>query len=121
MAKTTEAKDSKKNTESGAGLMLSKNVTESSFDEIYNLDEKELTKKISYDQKKNGKRLQLGAKLSSIEDSITKAQNQYLMSLTDPTVDSVELKVEISVLNAEKAIAIEIYNQLFPEQKITLS
>jgi len=118
MAKEQTAKNGKKTatTETNTVSLLQKgNVSEHNFDTIYNLDEKELHKKVSYDQKKNGKRLQLANKISVLDAEISKTENRYLMSLTDPTVDSVELKIEIRVLKEEKQVAFEIYNQLFPE------
>lgn len=119
MAKTNEAKNGKKaettKETSTVALLQKGNVSEHNFDTIYNLDEKELNKKVSYDQKKNGKRLQLAHKISGLDSDISKAENRYLMSLTDPTIDSVELKIEIRVLKEEKQVAFEIYNQLFPE------
>lgn len=46
---------------------------------------------------------------------IVKAESRFNISLTDPTIDSVDLRVEIKCLKDEKAIATELFNQLFPE------
>lgn len=87
-----------------------------SFDNIYNIDEKELSKQNSYNQKKIGKMGQLKAKLIDMQNRIAKCEQQFIVSLTDPTLDSVELRIQIECYQKEKEIATSLLKSLFPEE-----
>lgn len=91
-------------------------VEDMSFEQIMNLDEKELNKQMSFDQKKNGKKSQLQAKVIDLTNRIGKCQTKFKLSLIDPTIDSVEIKVEIDCLEKEREIALSILQQLFPNE-----
>lgn len=106
MAKT----DSKK----GNALAKVNDITSMSFDQIMQLDEKELNKQMSYEQKMIGKKSQLMAKITDLTLKKTKAQQRFKTSLVDPTLDSVELKLEIDCFDKEIQVATELMHQLFP-------
>lgn len=91
-------------------------VESMSFNEIMNLDEKELNKQMSFDQKKLGKRTQLQAKIIDCTNKKAKVEQQFRMSLVDPTLDSVELKLEMDCFDKEMEVAFQILNQLFPDE-----
>lgn len=108
MAKT----DSKK----GSTTALAKNmdIKNMSFEEIMGLDEKELNKQMSYQQKMIGKKSQLQAKVIDLTMKKEKAEQKFKTSLVDPTIDSVELRLEIDCLEKEIQVAKMLMNQLFP-------
>ncbi len=88
------------------------------FDDVFNMDDKEKSRQITYIQKKEGKRLQLVAKINDLQMRMVKAESRFNISLTDPTIDSVDVKIEIKCLKDEKIIATDLFNQLFPEHQL---
>lgn len=89
-----------------------------SFDDVFNMDEKEKSRQISFMQKKEGKKLQLIAKMNDLQMRMVKAETRFNHSLTDPTIDSVDVMVEMDCLKKEKEIATQIFNRLFPEHQL---
>lgn len=92
------------------------NMNNLSFDNIFNMDEKELNRQMTYDQKKIGKRSQLQAKIIDVTNKYAKCEQRFKLSLIDPTIDSVELMIEMDCYNKEKEIAYKILHQLFPTE-----
>lgn len=92
------------------------NMNNLSFENIFNMDEKELNRQMTYDQKKIGKRSQLQAKIIDATNMYAKCEQRFKLSLIDPTVDSVELMIQMECFNKEKEIAYKILHQLFPEE-----
>lgn len=88
------------------------------FDELFNQDDKEVDKQVKYHTNKKGKQVQLLAKINQIQMRMAKAQTAYRKSLVDPTIDSVELAIEIKTLGEEQKIAESVLIQLFPDTKI---
>ncbi len=86
-----------------------------SFDEIYHMDEKEKNFQLGHKQNKEGKRLALTAKISTLQQSLIQENNAFIKSLTDPKADSVEIKINMYAIEKEIQIAKDIYNSLFPE------
>lgn len=113
MAKTNEKK--------GSTALAKKptDIKEMSFADIMQLDEKELNKQISYEQKMVGKKSQLMAKITDLNLKKMKIENRFKTSLTDPTLDSVDLKLELDCIDKEISIAVELLKQLFPDTKFT--
>lgn len=99
------------------GDVLKDSMTQT-FDQLFNQDDKEIDKKIKYHNNKKGKQVQLLAKINSIQMRISKAQTNYRKSLVDPTMDSVDIAIEIKTLNEEQKIAESVLKQLFPDTKI---
>jgi len=58
----------------------------------------------------------LQAKIIDVTNKYAKCEQRYLLSLIDPTIDSVELMIEMDCYNKEKEIAFKILHQLFPEE-----
>ena len=108
----------KKSTKSMSLVAVNNSFANATFDDVFNMDDKEKSRQITYTQKKEGKRLQLVAKINDLQMRLVKAESRFNVSLTDPTIDSVELRVEIKCLKDEKAIATELFNQLFPESML---
>lgn len=103
-------------------LALAKDVLAESqsldFDELFNQDDKEVDKKIKYHNSRKGKEVQLLARINQIQMSTAKAQTQYRKSLVDPTLDSIEIAIELKALSEEEKIAKAVYKQLFPNSKL---
>jgi hypothetical protein len=99
-------------------VSILENLKISSFDSIYNQDEKELDKKRKYSKLCSGKKLQITAKVNDISARLIKVTDEFQLSLTDPTIDSAKLLVEKSMLEEEKKMNILIFNMLFPEDKL---
>lgn len=108
----------KKSTKSVSLATVNNSFANATFDDVFNMDDKEKSRQITYTQKKEGKRLQLVAKINDLQMRLVKAESRFNVSLTDPTIDSVDLRVEIKCLKDEKAIATELFNQLFPESML---
>ena len=89
-----------------------------SFDDVFNMDDKEKNRSISYNQKKEGKRLQLVSKINQLQMRAIQAESKFNLSLTDPTQDSVDILVEIDCFKKEQKLAVDLHNQLFPENII---
>lgn len=106
-----------KKNETNKSVALAKNidVKNMSFADIMQLDEKELNKQMTYDQKMIGKRSQLMAKITDLTLKKTKVEQRFKTSLVDPTLDSVELKLEMDCMDKEIQIALGLMQQLFPE------
>ncbi len=115
--KTPTPKTSK-NTNTGVSAVSVEDVFQGSFDTIYQTDEKERAREISYQQKKEGKKVQLVAKLNDLNLRIMKAETRFNVSLTDPTIDTVQVAIEVKCLKEEHSIAKSIFNQLFPDTKL---
>ncbi len=98
--------------------LTAKNLEKMSFDDIYQMDEKEKNKQLTHTQNKEGKRLALTSKLSLMQQERIELQNNYIKSLTDPKMDSVDIRVDMLSKEQEIGIAKDIYNQLFPDSKI---
>jgi hypothetical protein len=113
---TTKISPAKGQKNTNTALAKNQPIESMSFDDIMNLDEKELNKQMSLDQKKLAKKSQLQAKIIDINAKKSKAQHRFNLSLIDPTIDSVEMKIEIDCLNDEAKIAYQILVQLFPNE-----
>ncbi len=121
----TQTKNNRRNSASkSVALTTSSNIevptikTSGSFDEMYNRDEKEVDRENKHHMAKNGKKLQLFARINDLKMRITKGEVALAQSLTDPTKDSVELKIELKCMNEELLIAQGLYVELFPEEVI---
>jgi hypothetical protein len=88
------------------------------FDELFNQDEKEVSREQHFHLTKNAKRVQLMAKINDCSVRISKSEIDYRKSLLDPTMDSVDLFIRIDILKKEMEIAKLIHNQIFPESAI---
>jgi hypothetical protein len=91
--------------------------TSASFEDIINQDEKDLNKKISNDQKRQGKMIQMTGKINELHMRIMKSETEFQKSMTDPTKDSVEIGIQIKCDREELAFAVELFGQLFPKNK----
>jgi hypothetical protein len=91
-----------------------------SFDDVFNMDEKEKSKQVTFVQKKQGKKLQLMAKINDLSSRLIKAESRFNLSLTDPTIDSVDVAVEMDCLKKERLIAGEIFARLFLDHKLMM-
>ncbi len=89
----------------------------SDFDTLYNMDEKEVNKTIMHKQNKESKRLQLFAQINNMKGLLLKAETAYRRSLVDPTMDSIEIAVDIKVLREKMGVAITLITTLFPDTK----
>lgn len=112
---------SKTGTKTGKGQALAtkndvNNMNNLSFDNIFNMDEKELNRKMTYDQKKIGKKSQLQAKIIDLTNKEAKCEQRFKLSLIDPTMDSVDIMIEMDCYKKEREIAVQILRQLFPEE-----
>lgn len=104
-----------KNTSAELPSILSDNL---SFDAAFNMDDKDKKRQISYKQKKEGKKVQLMAKINDLNLKIMKCETAFAESLTDPTQDSVELMIKLKCFKEEKELTRNLFNQLFPETKL---
>lgn len=105
----------KKNALAKTGKSLLQESTSMSFDALFNEKEEDVDKKIKFEQNRKGKQVQLLAKINNIQMLLTKAQTNYRKSLVDPTMDSVDLAIEMRSLVEEEKIAMSVYTQLFPK------
>lgn len=105
----------KEKTAKTVALTTKSNLEEMSFDQIMELDEKEREKLINEGQKKDQKRLQLISKVGNVKNELTTLKNKYLKSLTDASVDTIGIKIEMKCKEEELKIAQEVYVMLFPE------
>lgn len=111
--------ETKNKNEKGLSKMVDiKNISNLSFDDMANMDEKDRKKLIATSGQKEGKRLQLMAKVNDLNGKITKTETAYAESILDSTIDSVDLMIKIKCWREERAIAIQLYNQLFPESPL---
>lgn len=108
----------KKNSLQKTGKTLLQESTSLSFDALFNEKEEDVDKKIKFEQNRKGKQVQLLAKINNIQMLLTKAQTNYRKSLVDPTMDSVELAIEMKALVEEEKIAMQVYTQLFPNAQM---
>jgi len=97
------------------GKSLLEESMNTSFDVLFNEKEEDVDKKIKFEQNRKGKQVQLLAKINNLQMLLTKAQTNYRKSLIDPTMDSVDLAIEIKSLTEEEKIANQVYTQLFPK------
>jgi len=91
-----------------------------SFEDIIHQDDKSLEKEMSNDKKRNGKLIQLTSKINELNLRIMNAETKFNRSLTDPTLDSVQIGMEIRCDREELNFAMELFAQLFPKAKNTL-
>ena len=91
------------------------NVMSKSFDQLFNEKDEDIKKETLYVQNKKGKQVQLLARINNIQMQITKSEINYRKSLVDPTMDSIDLAIEIKASMEELKIAMEVYKQLFPK------
>jgi hypothetical protein len=115
--KTATSKTKKEEVALIKGNVLSASM-EMDFDELYNEDAEKVNKQIKYHNNKKGKEVQLLAKINQIQMRTAKAQTDYRKSLVDPTMDSVEIAIELKALSEEQKIAESVYKQLFPNSTI---
>lgn len=115
---TTQKNKAKKAPSKNEISTIGATFSNGSFDDVFNMDEKEKSRQISFMQKKEGKKLQLIAKMNDLQMRLVKAETIFNQSLTDPTIDSVDVMVEMDCLKKEKEIATQIFNRLFPEHQL---
>jgi DNA polymerase III alpha subunit len=87
------------------------------FDSLFDQDSKEIAKKREKSDKKEGKRIQLLAQINGVKLKKQKLKGMYVLSLTDPTTDSVSILMQMKSLEEEQQAAIEIFSFLFPNEK----
>lgn len=97
-----------------AGTSLATN--KSSFDDLFNRDEKQVAKEKKFKMARNGKRLQLIAKINDLNMRHQQAQSTYEDSLINPTADSVAKYIEVKTVETELDIAKKIFSELFPNE-----
>ncbi len=90
------------------------------FDNLFDQDEKEVAKQVKYTQCKEGKKMQLVSQINNIRMQLMKREIDYKKSLTDPLVNSIDIRIDIMSLEREMSIAKDIYNQLFPNEKFII-
>ncbi len=100
-----------------ASSVAKQDLQKMSFDDIMKLDEKERKKLASQGQEKNSKRLQLISQVGTIKNEISTLETKYIESLTNPSINSIDLKVQIKCKLEEEKIAQEIFMTLFPENE----
>lgn len=91
------------------------------FETLFNEDDKELDKKIAFQRNKQGKKVQLLAKINNIQMQISDSEIKYRKSLVSPTIDSVDIAINIRALQEELKIAEAVFTQLFPKEAMEMS
>lgn len=105
------------NTKPTTAIAKKVNFHSASYDDMSEMDEKELNAQADKDANRAAKKMQLVAKINQKQSEITKLTKNLVKSYLDPTQDTVDIKLNIRLCQEELQVAKEIFLQLFPGDK----
>lgn len=109
-------KKDKENDELPSKTYSMEELQSASYDELSQIDEKDIKKAIGKEAQRSQKKIQLTGKLGQISLHIKKLEQELVKSYTDPNLDSVEKEVELLAAKEELRIASEQFQRLFPDE-----